>query len=297
LSFKLSKIAKRKRSTNGICYFPYFSHIYEIQRLHDDYHHNLRTVQQDKNELDDQIQKIRKDAVATRDIFVSDIAQVLSESRNAKSLRMKVKDLQRKLHLAESYETDLKEMKRRVKELEISGGAGVSPRDLFSSSQDNTHPSPTSSTYVPTSRKRHVKKFLFHLEDKLLLEIFAFLETQDVLRAAQVCRFVFKRVDTLFGIESQIAKAEWAIEPAEQEHEAFVLAGTGVTQGTTVAAAAPVPSATPSAPSGPAPPLVGLTKSMADALLKKLSRTPPPPLPLSLFPFILLLVSLSQPLS
>lgn len=134
------------------------------------------------------MKKIHEDAVVTRDLFVSDIAQVLSESRNAKTLRMKVKDLQRKLHLAESYESDLKEMKRRVKELESARGS--SPRDLAPSStpQENsmTAAAPTPATGVSTSRKRPVKKFLFHLEDKLLLEIFAFLETQDVLRAAQV---------------------------------------------------------------------------------------------------------------
>ena len=131
------------------------------------------------------MKKIHEDAVVTRDLFVSDIAQVLSESRNAKTLRMKVKDLQRKLHLAESYESDLKEMKRRVKELESARGS--SPGDLTPSTpQENSMTAPTPATGISTLRKRPVKKFLFHLEDKLLLEIFAFLETQDVLRAAQV---------------------------------------------------------------------------------------------------------------
>jgi DNA repair exonuclease SbcCD ATPase subunit len=187
LSFKLSKDPKSKRSTDGIFLLPSELIPLQIQRLHDDYQHNLQTLQQEKIDLDDKIQKIHQDAVVTRDLFVSDIAQVLSESRNAKTLRMKVKDLQRKLHLAESYEADLKEMKRRVKELESSRGASV--EDLSPSSpRDSTNPAPAlgAAAAVSSLRKRPVKKFLFHLEDKLLLEIFAFLETQDVLRAAQV---------------------------------------------------------------------------------------------------------------
>jgi hypothetical protein len=89
-------------------------------------------------------------------------------------------------------------------------------------------------------------------------------------------------VDTLFGIESQIAKAEWAIEPSElqqQEPSSAV-----ISQGTAVSSVI-APAAPQAAASAPAPPLVGLTKSMADALLKKLSRmTPPPPLPFDFMP-------------
>jgi hypothetical protein len=146
---------------------------------------NMNNLSIESNTLKDSIIKIRQEAMETREAFVSDIAQVLSESRNVKSLRLKMKDLQRKLHHAESYEFDLKETRKRLKELEkstwerlplpphgvgvvaVAGGGGGG------------------ATSVVTPRKI-LKKFLFHLEDKILLEIFAFLETQDVLRAAQV---------------------------------------------------------------------------------------------------------------
>lgn len=111
--------------------------------------------------------------------------------------------------MAESYEADLIESRKRIKELEKAQWDKNSPASILSPSTSTS----TSSLFLP--RKR-ILKFLVHLEDKLLMNIFSFLETQDVLRAAQVCRFVFKRVDTLFGIESQIAKDEWNIEPPDE---------------------------------------------------------------------------------
>lgn len=196
------------------------------------------------------MKRIHEDAVVTREMFISDIAQVLSESRNMKSLRIKTKELQRKLHLAESYESDLKEARRQLKEYQ---------KGNLDQLAITTTPS-SSSIAIPATKKK-TKKFLIHLGDQMLLEIFSFLETQDVLRAAQVCRFVFKRVDTLFGIESQIAKAEWAVEPPDFELDP---------PSPVVVSPAPVPQMTGTPNPPPAP--LGLTKSVADALLKKLSR-------------------------
>jgi hypothetical protein len=98
---------------------------------------------------------------------------------------------------------------------------------------------------------------------------------------------VFKRVDTLFGIESQIAKAEWAIEP-ELDQEMVT-----VPQIIANGQPPPQPSNTTAPPAPTAGPLVGLTKSIADALLKKLSRTPFP-LPIL---FLCLTLNSHQPLN
>jgi hypothetical protein len=135
----------------------------------------------ESNDLRESITKIRQEATETREVFVSDIAQVLSDSRNIKSLRTKMKELQRKLHHAESYEFDLKETRKRLKELEKTTWEQLSPPHGTAGAVAGGGGGGAALT-----PRKVVKKFLFHLEDKILLEIFAFLETQDVLRAAQV---------------------------------------------------------------------------------------------------------------
>ena len=55
--------------------------------------------------------------------------------------------------------------------------------------------------------------FFYDLKDESLLEIFSFLQTHEVLYTAQVCRFMYKRVDGLFGIDSQIITTSWGERP------------------------------------------------------------------------------------
>jgi small-conductance mechanosensitive channel len=124
-------------------------------------------INAENKELVSQQQLIRDRAIEARDNFVSDISQVLSESRNIKNLRTKSKELQRRLHLAESYESELKECRKRVKDLE---------RGQWNKAAIMTGPS-----IIPKSRN-----ILQHAEDKLLLHMFAYLETVDVLSSAQV---------------------------------------------------------------------------------------------------------------
>ena len=51
--------------------------------------------------------------------------------------------------------------------------------------------------------------------DLILLQIFSYLNTTEVLNAAQSNRFIFKRVDTLFGIDSKLALEEWSIKSSK----------------------------------------------------------------------------------
>ena len=54
--------------------------------------------------------------------------------------------------------------------------------------------------------------FLAELDDEILLQVFSFLSTIEVLHSAEVNRYVFKRVVTLFGIDSQVIKEDWGIK-------------------------------------------------------------------------------------
>ncbi len=56
-----------------------------------------------------------------------------------------------------------------------------------------------------------MKCLLRDVEDVELLHVFSFLETAEVLSAAQANRFVFQRVDELFGLDSKITCPNWAL--------------------------------------------------------------------------------------
>ena len=68
-------------------------------------------------------------------------------------------------------------------------------------------------------RKSHFNLFL-RLSEPQLLEVYSFLQTMEVVNAAQVCRAVFARVDSLFGMESSIVRRpEWEREATEMMRE------------------------------------------------------------------------------
>jgi len=67
-------------------------------------------------------------------------------------------------------------------------------------------PSPSSSS---SSRPRQRKCLLSDVADLLLLNIFSFLQTGEVLGTAQANRFIFQRVDGLFGIDSKLPQLSW----------------------------------------------------------------------------------------
>lgn len=216
----------------------------------------------EKAEVEEANLRIQQRAKDTREKFVLDIAEVLSESRNTDSLRSKIKTLQRKVHLVEGLENELRDARKTIKELERADRA----RD----GQVEEEPE------APLEPRKQTT-FLVHAEDKLLLLMFSFLETKDVIYSAQVGiiagslhyvninvfqvnRYVFKRVDSLFGIDSPTARPEWANEPNSSRADQ----DTSPAAGGAVAASASegVKSAGGAA---------GLTKAMAEALSKKLT--------------------------
>ncbi|CAE7695141.1 unnamed protein product, partial [Symbiodinium microadriaticum] len=117
--------------------------------------------------------------------------------------------------MAEGLEDELREAKQRIKELERKSGRVSTTVPTDAQADMSTESTTMTATAVAVAAAPPKKKvtFLVHAEDKLLLLMFSFLETKDVIYAAQVCRFTFKRVDTLFGIDSPTARAEWAVEP------------------------------------------------------------------------------------
>ena len=78
----------------------------------------------------------------------------------------------------------------------------------FSFMNDQPSTSPITTTIVPPTPLPK-KCLLSDIEDLELLHVFSFLDTAEVLATAQVNRFVFQRVDELFGLDSQITQPHW----------------------------------------------------------------------------------------
>ena len=79
-------------------------------------------------------------------------------------------------------------------------------------------------TAVGEAKKKH-RCLLSDTEDLELLHVFSYLDTPELLAAAQVNKFVFQRVDELFALESKIAQSSWKVretsftEEEEEEEE------------------------------------------------------------------------------
>lgn len=108
-------------------------------------------------------------------------------------------------------------------------------------------------------RRRRLRFNMFLLLPELqLLETFSFLQTAEVINAAQVCRAVFTRVDTLFGIESGIiVRPAWeqeSIEMKAAEASGTVYVSDDDEDSPPVKAEADPPVPTPSLPPAPLSP-------------------------------------------
>ena len=184
-------------------------------------------------------------AFSLREKFVVDISTVLCDSKNIFKFKQKIAELRGKVLKMSNLETELMTANDTIRGLEetisklknsrtedgsTNGTINKDGRrsitdERLSNNQISTETKimyNSEFTYVSdtTSAPLNVKEgsigaaaavnrqinFLADLEDKLLLHIFTFLTTPEVLHSAQVNRSVFKRVDTLFGIDSQVVK-------------------------------------------------------------------------------------------
>lgn len=108
---------------------------------------------------------VKAKALKVRNIFVSDIGSVLNEGRSVVKLKSKIRGLEDKVAHMEQLEADLEDSQQKLKAIEKAYYLTQSAKETG----DNAAVSLTT------------------IEDQLLLNVFAFLQTEDVLSAAQVC--------------------------------------------------------------------------------------------------------------
>ncbi len=122
---------------------------------------------------------------------------------------------------------------------------------------------------------------LLDIGDIELLHVSSFLSTTEVLTAAQANRFLFQRIDTLFGLESKVALASWATrtsaaDPATVAEAAIEVKADSTVRpvdnaprdaGTADKAIGSEPTRAAAAPSGVVSYLSSLTSTIANTFL------------------------------
>lgn len=217
-------------------------HVNELQGVAVLLARRIRSLQSEKQLAQDQLQSVRVLASEVRDKFAVDISSVLMASRDSQSLRARVKALESQVALLQTQNGELV-VKLRQEEQQAQNATPP----LSNSSQSLLPPPPlplpvplpqwqASTLQVASpSLEQSVVSFgagsakelpqqadvavvpvqrhclLSDVSEAVLLLMFSFLETGEVLATAQCSRFLFLRVDLIFGTDSAIIKPEWAI--------------------------------------------------------------------------------------
>lgn len=133
------------------------------------------------------VEFVKSQARSMRHNFVSDVGNYLADRQSIQKLEDKIVQLQ---------------------ELSINQSAGIEGR------LSNNHEIRVEKSYSVQHQRPTTKvmpRILLELDDTPLLYIFSFLSTEEVLNYAQVCRFVYRRIDAIFDIQSSIVKEEWGV--------------------------------------------------------------------------------------
>mmetsp|Transcript_22796 Transcript_22796/g.38040 ORF Transcript_22796/g.38040 Transcript_22796/m.38040 type:complete len:546 (-) Transcript_22796:56-1693(-) len=212
------------------------SNLARSERLNYVMANKIRRLQSKNKVLNNELSTIREQASLVRDSFVRDIGRFLLDSKQSQKMKKKIANLEAQLEKFEEFESA-----RQVDSMLSTGSIGhaspVNPDSNVSAIASTTESKVLVDANEPKSTNNssssevaiksvgindalqdattsHKQEFyLYDLEDDFLLQIFSYLDTMEVLHVAQVCKFVFKRVDDLFSIESNLIKPEWCVRP------------------------------------------------------------------------------------
>jgi hypothetical protein len=135
-----------------------------------------------------ELQKVQSGALKVRNAFVADIGAVLNEARSVVKLKSTIRSLEDQLLSTVAVQNELEAVRQRLRVVEKSYHLTQAPK--------------------PSSASLKAMVFVA-LEDASVLEIFSYLQTEDVISIAQVSKYMFARVDDLFGIGSSLIQPHW----------------------------------------------------------------------------------------
>lgn len=209
-----------------------------------------KLMKKEKEDISNGYNSLKSRSAELRDQMIAEIGSVLRESRRLAVYKEEIEEL--KLNLAdaldeiESFKSkarpeiassnlveDVERSESPFKESSSSSSASSvikGTKDPYNSSAQIVTtatvvavPSdPSKSSIIVMKEPKHWS-ILHELEGELLLRAFSFLETIDVLSAAQVCKYVYAKVYKLFGLESDNIVASWRIKPGSAEATAAAL--------------------------------------------------------------------------
>lgn len=166
----------------------------------------IKYLEEENQRRERELQQIRTFGKTVREKFLNDILFFLSENRTNQRLKERIVELE---SLIPEGGIDLNSAAVPAPVADDATAKQDSPaiNDDQADGQDAT------STVVtkPVKRNPTYPPIVLDLEDPVLLTMFAFLTTGEVLEFAQICRYVYQRVDKIFGINYPLIKPEWAI--------------------------------------------------------------------------------------
>ena len=222
----------------------------QIHILHENeciYNKKIKELEIEKDIVKKELIRIKQGAKDVREKLCVDISEVLYKSKHHSRLEVKVRELEKDNKLKDEQilklQNDVRDtqdmiaileqdMKSTANIIEVTKIEQIQDDSLKTSHDDNQELSnvDNNSNGISNSNdesfvKLEENKIEDHKEvhtllvdfenDIILLQIFSYLNTTEVLNAAQCNRFVFKRVDTLFGIDSKLALEEWSIKSSK----------------------------------------------------------------------------------
>lgn len=213
----------------------------------------LTNLQEENKQLQKRMAFLINRAVSVRESLVTDIGELLLESQGIHKLHKRVKELEFQVYKSSSLENELDNARQRILQLENAMLKSQNKENSrLSSSFDASFDTSTSllnsasiystlaSSILTVNEQsnqrvdnKQKKRIIFlDLEDEFILHTFSYLEAMDVMSTAQICRSFFRRIDVIFGIESQILRDSWQQEipvTSTQEHSPPLAVKTNVT--------------------------------------------------------------------
>jgi hypothetical protein len=153
---------------------------------------------------------VQSGALKVRNAFVADIGAVLNEARSVVKLKSTIRGLEDQLLGTVAVQNELEAVRQRLRVVEKAYHLTQAPKPSAAS----------------------LKAMVFvALEDSSVLEIFSYLQTEDVISIAQVSKYMFARIDDLFGIGSSLIQPHWRepYDPSRPPPHAAAAAGQAAT--------------------------------------------------------------------
>jgi len=223
----------------------YQREIFVLKEKESNYNMKIKELEFEKDNVKKELIRIKQGAYDIREKLCIDISEVLYKSRHHNRLEIKVRELEKDNKIKEEQilllENNLKEtqeniaiLENDIKSTKINVIDKIKTEDSIQIISNNNNNNNNDSIQNNSNEKELIKNDDLHSnlqndkiddikisshtllidfeEDIILLQIFSYLNTNEVLNAAQCNRFIFKRVDTLFGIDSKLALVEWSIK-------------------------------------------------------------------------------------